>query len=121
MAVDDKGQEIGAPGWQKRRGGRNAKLRRVQQRLVVELRMCWGIQWGYQKINLGLAKNDGYERASKVGVSTGCRWRWCRINNPPVLDLLVLLPKRRRFKMCLPRPEDGVHNPACSDNLNPSI
>jgi hypothetical protein len=44
-------------------------------------RKCVGEFSGEDKgIILGLAKNNGYQRASVVGVSTGCRWRWCRMN-----------------------------------------
>ena len=38
-----------------------------------------------KKMVLGQAKNDGYQRAGRVGVSTGCRSsRWCRIKNSAV-------------------------------------
>jgi hypothetical protein len=45
------------------------------------LEMGWGIWLGDDKIWFwGEQKtNDGYHRAGR-GV---CRWRWCRMNNPP--------------------------------------
>jgi hypothetical protein len=42
--------------------------------------------WGWDDqvtLEFGHGKNDGYKRVRRVGVLTGCRSKWCQINNSP--------------------------------------
>jgi hypothetical protein len=39
--------------------------------------------WTRETLEFGQGKNDGYKRVRRVGVLTGCRSKWCQINNSP--------------------------------------